>query len=166
MTAFPFVFEDFGTPLPFKVEANPDFPGEIEPVCIINNLGVAPKSDTFIKVGPPPVVPDSWEVTFRWATVGAPAAGTWTLGAFLQAVGPGPNLVVPGFPKLQGGINPQKFDVVTVIPGGPFPGVPVGFVHLYRLYAALEWVPTGVSPSVIKVAGYAKGPLIKFFHPA
>ena len=53
MISFPFQFIDKGMPIPFKIEANSNFPGETEPVCILNNLGVPPAPDTF----PSPSVP-------------------------------------------------------------------------------------------------------------
>jgi hypothetical protein len=46
-TSFPFKFVDLGEPVPFKIEPNPNFPTEMEPVCILNNLGVPPGRDTF-----------------------------------------------------------------------------------------------------------------------
>ena len=46
-TAFPFRFVNVGNPVPFTIEANPDFPTETEPLCILNNLGTAPAPDTF-----------------------------------------------------------------------------------------------------------------------
>ena len=63
-TSFPFKFVDLGTPRRFKIEPNPDFPTEMEPVCILNNLGDS-SEDTFITFG---TNPDPWELTFRWAT--------------------------------------------------------------------------------------------------
>jgi hypothetical protein len=160
-TSFPFTFVDLGTPLPFKIEANPDFPTETEPVCILNNLG-DPGEDTFITIGP--ANPDPWELTFRWATAGGAAVGTWQLDAFLQRIGPGPNLVVPGFPETvgPGAVSPGKWDhahFVTPFPPGFAPGV-----HLFRLYATLRWLAAGGSP-LVKVAGRAEGPLIEFYVP-
>jgi hypothetical protein len=160
-TSFPFKFVDLGSPLPFKIEANPDFPTETEPVCILDNLGPGP--DTFITIGPgvPPNGPDPWELTFHWATVGGPAAGAWQLDAFLESVsGPGPNLVVPGFPSIVPGANPKKYDVTIVIPPFPGPVIPPG-VFLFRLFATLRWA---ILP-VVRVAGRAEGPLIEFYHP-
>ena len=40
-----------GNATPLQNEANPDFPTETEPVCILNNLGDTGE-DTFITVGP------------------------------------------------------------------------------------------------------------------
>jgi hypothetical protein len=169
-TSFPFKFVDLGTPLPFKIEPNPDFPTETEPVCILNNLGVPSAPDTFITIGPglPPNGPDPWELTFHWATIGGPAAGEWQMDAFLQSVsGPGPNIKVPAapvtFPHIVNGVNPKKYDVtVSILPAAfvvPTPGV-----FLYRLYATLRWALTGLP--VVRVAGRAEGPLIEFYHPA
>ena len=165
--AFPFEFVDLGTPLTFKIEANPNFPTETDPVCIVDNLGT-PAAPTFIRTGPPVDTPDPWELTFRWATVGGPAVGDWKLDAFLQAVGPYPNLIVPGFPKIIPGINPEKYDVVTPIAPNaiPNPAPPLTTaVRLYRLYASLQWRVAGAGAPVVKVAGRAKGPLIELYHP-
>jgi hypothetical protein len=157
-TSFPFTFVDLGTPLPFKIEANPDFPTETDPVCILNNLG-DPGEDTFITVGPPN--PDPWELTFRWATTGGAAAGTWHLDAFLQRIGPGPNLVVGGFPNdIPNAVSPGKWDSVHLV--APFFGGGPPGVFLFRLYATLRWT-TG--SGVVKVAGRAEGPLIEFYRP-
>jgi hypothetical protein len=159
-TSFPFSFVDLGSPLPFKIEANPDFPTETEPVCILDNLGAGP--DTFITIGPgvPPNGPDPWELTFHCATTGGPAAGAWQIDAFLESAGPNPNIIVPGFPLVVPGVNPHKYDVTVVIP----PAVlPVG-VFLFRLYATLRWNVTG-APPVVRVAGRAEGPLMEFYHP-
>jgi len=164
-TSFPFTFVDLGTPLPFKIEANPDFPTETDPVCILDNLAVPPAPDTFITIGPglPPNGPDPWELTFRWATTGGPAAGAWQLDAFLESVsGPIPNLTVPGFPKIVPGVNPGKFDVPTVVP--PFGALIPPGVFLFRLYATLRWAVTPTP--IVRVAGRAEGPMIEFYVPA
>ena len=156
-TSFPFKFVDLGTPLPFKIEANPDFPTETDPVCILNNLG-DPGEDTFITEGPNP---DPWELAFRWATAGGAAVGTWQLDAFLQRIGPGSNLSVPGFPKtIPSAVSPGKWDDVTLVPGFPV-AFPPG-VHLFRLYATLRWI---TAAPLVKVAGRAEGPLIEFYRP-
>jgi hypothetical protein len=162
-TSFPFKFVDLGTPLPFKIEGNPDFPTETEPVCILNNLG-DPSEDTFITFGPNP---DPWELTFRWATTGGAAVGQWQLDAFLVSLNPFlPNLPVPGFPNTipasgTGAVSPGKWDQPTVIQ--PFPiAVPPG-VFLFRLYATLRW--SGGGSPLVKVAGRAEGPLIEFYLP-
>jgi hypothetical protein len=161
-TSFPFKFVDLGTPLPFTIEANPDFPTETEPVCILNNLGDSGE-DTFITLAPNP---DPWELTFRWATAGGSAAGVWQLDAFLQRIDPGPNLVVPGFPNNAGIIGPAaspgKWDHPVVVPAF-LPVFPAG-VHLFRLFATLRWLSVGASP-LVKVAGRAEGPLIEFYQP-
>ena len=157
-TSFPFKFVDLGNPLPFKIEANPDFPTETEPVCILNNLG-DPGQDTFITIG---ANPDPWELTFRWATAGGAAVGSWQLDAFLERIDPGPNLPVPGFPFIIGptAVSPGKWNEVRVV--GPFVPVFPSGVHLFRLYATLRWFPGG---PVVKVAGRAEGPLIEFYVP-
>jgi hypothetical protein len=165
--SFPFKFVDLGNPGAFIIEANPNFPTETEPVCILNNLGAAgvPGPDTFITIGAgvPPNGPDTLELTFRWATAGAPAVGDWQLDAFLQKIDPGPNLVVKGFPFIIGGaVSPGQWDSVHVVSPPIMPVLPAG-VHLYRLYATLRWAPAG---SVVKVAGRAEGPLIEFYVPA
>jgi hypothetical protein len=162
-TAFPFKFVTLGSPVPFAVQANPDFPTETEPVCILTNLGAPPAPDTFITIGPgiPPNGPDPWEVTFHWATVGGPAVGAWQLEAFLESIsGPGGNLNVVNV-LLPGG-SPQKFAYTVVIP--PFTPVPPPGVFLFRLYATLRWNLTGAAP-IVRVAGRAEGPLIEFYHP-
>ncbi len=134
MTSFPFQFIDKGMPIPFKIEANSNFPGETEPVCILTNLGVPPAPDTFITVGPgiPPNEPDPWEVTFRWETVGGPAAGEWQLDAFLHSIsGPGPNIPVPGFPVVIASVTPAKHEIV--VPIGPAAVlIPAPGVFLYQ----------------------------------
>jgi hypothetical protein len=157
-TSFPFHFVEIGTPLSFKIEANPDFQTETEPVCILNNLGDSGE-DTFITMGP---APDPWELTFRWATAGAAAVGTWQLDAFLQKIDPGPNLKVPGFPHAIGpaAVSPGHWNEAYVV-GAFLPVLPPG-VHLFRLYATLRWFPAG---PVVKVAGRAEGPLIEFYVP-
>jgi hypothetical protein len=162
-TSFPFKFVQLGEPVPFNVEANPDFPTETEPVCILDNLGVPAGPDTFITIGTgtSPNGPDPLELTFRWATTGGPAVGSWQLDAFLQSVGPHPNLVVPGFPTIVTGNVPQKFNEVVFV--APFLTIPPG-VYLYRLFATLRWNRTGAAP-VVRVAGRAEGPLIEFYNP-
>jgi hypothetical protein len=163
-TSFSFKFVDFGTPLPFKIEPNPDFPTETEPVCILNNLGAPPVADTFITIGPglPPNGPDPWELTFHWATVGGAAAGDWQVDAFLESVSSAaPNLTIAGFPLFVPGPSPKKYDVT--VPIGSFGGFPPPpGVFLFRLYATLRWFPF---PSVVRVAGRAHGPLMEFYHP-
>jgi hypothetical protein len=157
--SFPFTFVDLGISPAFKIEANPNFPTETEPVCILTNLG-DPGEDTFISLAPPS--PDPWELTFRWATTGAPAVGEWRLDAFLQKIDPGPNLVVPGFPNsILAATSPGNWDSAHVV--GPFPATPPG-VHLYRLYATLRYLVAG--HPLAKVAGRAEGPLIEFYVPA
>ncbi len=167
--SFPFKFVDKGMPVPFKIEANSNFPEETEPVCILTNLGAPPAPDTFITVGPgiAPNGPDPWELTFRWQTVGGPAAGVWQLDAFLESVsGPGPNITVPAvpaFPVILPSVTPAKHDIVAAIPPAGFL-VPAPGVFLYRLYATLRWAPTGAP--IVRVAGRAEGPLIEFYNPA
>jgi hypothetical protein len=158
-TSFPFKFVDLGTPLPFKIEANPDFPTETEPVCILNNLGDTGE-DTFITFGPNP---DAWELTFRWATAGGAAVGDWHLDATLQSVGAlVPNLPVPGYPyKITGAVSPGKWNEPKIIPAFATPLKPG--VFLFRLYATLRWTSGG--NKAIKVAGRAEGPLIEFYVP-
>jgi hypothetical protein len=164
-TSFPFKFVDLGNPLPFNIQANPDFPTETEPVCILNNVGTPPAPDTFITIGPGvnPNGPDPWELTFHWATTGGPAAGQWQLDAFLESVsGPFPNVTVPGFPRIVPGVNPQKYDQPVIVP--PMGGfIPAPGVFLFRLFATLRW-SAGVPP-VVRVAGRAEGPLIEFYKP-
>jgi hypothetical protein len=159
--SFPFKFVDLGTTPPFKIEANPDFPTETDPVCILNNLGVPPERDTFITVG---AAPDPWELTFHWATTGGPVGGTWQLDAFLESVSSGgiPNLTVPGFPFILTGAQiPGKYAQTIAVPPFP-PGTtfPAG-VHLFRLFATLRF---GTLPAV-RVAGRAEGPLMEFYLP-
>jgi|SRR5271155_3606160 len=169
MTAFPFNrFVDLGTPGAFIIEANPNFPAETEPVCILNNLGAGgvPGPDTFITLGAgaTPNGPDTWELTFRWATAGASALGEWQLDAFLQAIDPGPNLVVAGFPFIiPPSASPGQWNSVHVVAPNLMPAFPAG-VHLYRLYTSLRFGPVG--GPVVRVAGHAKGPLIEFYVPA
>jgi hypothetical protein len=166
-TSFPFKFVDLGEPVPFKIEPNPNFPTEMEPVCILNNLGVPPGRDTFITIGAglPPNGPDPWELTFHWATMGGPVAGSWQLDAFLESVsGPGPNVTVPGFPVNVPGVNPQNYDKTVVIPPVVGGFIPAPGVFLYRLYATLRWKITAVPP-IVRVAGRAEGPLIEFYKP-
>jgi hypothetical protein len=165
-TSFPFKFVNLGTPLPFKIEPNPDFPTEMEPVCILNNLGIPPGRDTFITIGAglPPNGPDPWELTFHWATMGAPAAGSWQLDAFLESVsGPIPNVTVPGFPVIVPGVNPQKYEHTVFVP--PIAGsIPAPGIFLFRLFATLRWNFTGAAP-VVTIAGRAEGPLIELYKP-
>jgi hypothetical protein len=165
-TSFPFKFVNLGEPVPFGIQANPDFPTEIEPVCILSNLGVPPSPDTFITIGPgtSPNGPDQWELTFHWETTGGPAAGAWQIDAFLESVGSTvpaglPNMTVPGFPRVVPGVTPQRFnEQVVVAPLALPPGV-----HLFRLFATLRW-NFGAGP-IVRVAGRAEGPLIEFYHP-
>jgi hypothetical protein len=163
-TSFPFKFVDLGAPPRFKIEPNPDFPTEMEPVCILNNLGDTGE-DTFITIGAglPPNGPASWALTFHWATMGEPALGSWQMDAFLESVsGPIPNVTVPGFPKIVPGVNPHNYDETVVVP--PLLGsIPAPGVFLCRLFATLRW-STGVPP-VVRVAGRAEGPLIEFYVP-
>jgi hypothetical protein len=166
-TSFPFKFADLGEPVPFKIEANPDFLTEMEPVCILNNLGVPPGRDTFITIGAglPPNGPDPWQLTFHWATIGESAAGSWQLDASLESVsGPGPNVTVPGFPFIPTGLQiPGRYAQTIAVP--PVSGfIPAPGVFLYRLFATLRWKITAVPP-VVKVAGRAEGPLIEFYEP-
>jgi len=168
--SFPFHFVELGETPPFKIEANPDFPTETEPVCILTNLGVAggsPAPDTFITVGPlgGPNAPDTWELTFHWATTGGPAAGEWQIDAWLQSVGPTPNFVVPGFPHIVGlgGTAVVPHHEEHVFPVGPFVGAPAPGVWLFRLYATLRWE---TAPNLVRVAGRVEGPLIEFYVPA
>jgi hypothetical protein len=159
-TSFPFKFVDLGTALPFKIEANPDFPDETDPVCILDNLATPPAPDTFITIG---ATPDPWELTFRWATTGGPAAGAWQLDAFLESINPGVgNQQVLGFPVIiPPSASPGKFNQTVVIP--PFGGfVPAPGVFLFRLFATLRFGPL---PRV-SVAGRAEGPLMEFYLPA
>ncbi|MGH6868947.1 MAG: hypothetical protein ACREDA_08800, partial [Methylocella sp.] len=96
--SFPFEFVDLGVPVPFKILPNPDFPGETEPLCILENQGVPPGPDTFITIGalPFPNDPDPWTMTFHWATAGAATAGIWQLDAFLEGISAGTaNITVP-----------------------------------------------------------------------
>jgi hypothetical protein len=164
-TPFPFEFVTLGVPVPFKVEANPDFPGETSPICILTNLGPA-SPDTFITIGTglPPNGPDPWELTFHWATTGGPAGGAWQLDAFLESLGPPfGNVTVPGFPVIIPGGAPGKFAPTITIP--PFTGIfPAPGVFLFRLYATLRWNITG-APPIVKVSGRAQGPLIDFYMP-
>jgi hypothetical protein len=163
-TSFPFKFVDLGAPLRFKIEPNPDFPTEMEPVCILNNLGDTGE-DTFITIGAglPPNGPDPWQLTFHWAVAGEPAAGSWQMDAFLESVsGPIPNVTVPGFPVIVPVVNPQKYDRRVVVQ--PLEGpIPAPGVFLFRLFATLRW-STGVPP-VVRVVGRAEGPLIEFYVP-
>jgi hypothetical protein len=174
--SIPFKAGDFvqlGEAVPFNIQANPDFPTETDPVCILTNLGAggSPAPDTFITVGAgaPPNAADTWELAFHWATTGGPAAGEWQIDAWLQSISPFPgNLVVPGFPRIVGpgftAVVPQHENQVFPIP--PFIGGPVTFppgVHLFRLYATLRWM---TAPQLVRVAGRVEGPLIEFYVPA
>jgi hypothetical protein len=167
-TSFPFTFVNLGEPVPFNVEANPDFSTETEPVCILNNLGVPAGPDTFITVGAGvfPNGPDPWELTFHWATTGGPAAGSWQIDAYLESVSSFiPNFTVPGFPVIVPGVTPQHYNQEVVV--APFTGLPFTIppgVHLFRLFATLRWNMTGAAP-IVRVAGRAEGPLMEFYLP-
>ena len=172
-TSFPFKFVDLGNPLPFNIQANPDFPDETAPVCILDNLGGPPPApDTFITIGPgvSPNGPDTWELAFHWATTGGPAAGEWQIDAWLESISPFPpgNLVVPGFPQIVGPAVVPHHEVQTFAVG-PFAlpptvsGALAPGVFLFRLYATLRWGPLGPR---VRVAGRAEGPLIEFYFPA
>src|SRR5271168_4953412 len=135
-TSFPFTFVNLGEPIAFNIQANPDFPTETAPVCILDNMGVPPSPDTFITVGAGvyPNGPDPWQLTFHWETTGGPAAGVWHAGAFLELVSAGPgvsNMVVPGFPQVVPGGTRNKFDLQVPIP----PLILPPGVHLFRLFA-------------------------------
>ena len=165
--SFPFTFVDLGTTPPFKIEANPDFPTETEPVCILNNLGVPPERDSFITVGAglPPNGPDPWELTFHWATTGGPVGGAWQLDAFLESV----SSSIPNFHRAGLSVHPCRGSQIPgkyaqTIAVAPFTGLPFTFppgVHLFRLFATLRF---GTAPAV-RVAGRAEGPLMEFYHP-
>ena len=133
------------TTLPFKIEANPDFPTETEPVCILNDIGVRRLSGTgyLITVGPGASKrSDTWELTFRWATAGAalPASGSWTRCFRVSA--PGPNLVVPGFPQVLGpGGSAARVRSESIVVAPVRPGAPPAGDYLFRLYATLRWGP-------------------------
>jgi hypothetical protein len=177
--SFPFQFVNRGEPVPFNIQANPDFPTETQPVCILTNLGVPASPDTFITIGSGvgPNAPDDWELTFHWETTGGPAAGTWEMDAFLESVGsttqtavagtpefasPGvANMTVPGFPQFLPGVVPQHYNQTFVVPSGAM-NLPTG-VHLFRLWATLRWNFGG--PPVVRLAGRAEGPLIEFYLP-
>jgi hypothetical protein len=166
-TAFPFKFVDFGSPPPFTIEANPDFPTETEPVCILSNLGNPPVSDIFIAGGalPFPNGPNPWQLTLHWATVGAPAGGHWQMDAFLQRITPGANLVVPATPPLPrviAGGTPHRYDETIDVAAGAV-AIPAPGLALFRLYVTLRWGP---SVGVVKVAGRAQGPIVEFYLPA
>jgi hypothetical protein len=174
--SFPFKFVELGEAPPFNIQANPDFPMETEPVCILTNLGAGGSAapDTFITVGSEafPNAADTWELTFHWATTGGPAAGTWQIDAWLQSISPLANVVVPGFPKFVGPGNaaviPQRENqVYPVAPAAGFiPALAPG-VFLFRLYATLRFAHDPFSPgSAVRVAGRAEGPLIEFYVPA
>jgi hypothetical protein len=167
-------FVQLGETVPFNIQANPNFPTETDPVCILTNLGSGGSSapDTFITVGalPPPNAADTWELAFHWATTGGPAAGTWQIDAWLQSISPLPvgNMVVPGFPKIVGpggtAVVPQAEN--QVYPVAPFFGGPVTLppgIHLFRLYAVLRWMTV---PPLVRVTGRVEGPLIEFYVPA
>jgi hypothetical protein len=160
--SFPFKFINVGMPVPFDIEANPDFPDETGPLLMVTNLGSPPAPDTFITLGAgvPPNGPDPWELTFRWATVGGPATGEWQLEAFLHSIsGPGPSVALAGL--VIPSVTPHKHDVVVTVPPdliAPPPGV-----FLYRLYATLRWAPLA---GPVRVAGRAEGPLMEFYFPA
>jgi hypothetical protein len=165
-TPFPFEFVTVGTPVPFSVQANPDFPTETQPVCILTNLGTAPAPDTFITVGAgiPPNDPDPWEVTFHWSTLGGPMSGQWQLDAFLHSISAtvGNQPVTGGLPLTIPGDNPGKFNRTIAIGPDPFLNLPPG-VFLFQLYATLRWIPAG--GVTVRVAGRAVGPLIELYHP-
>jgi hypothetical protein len=174
--SFPFEFVDLATPNPppFVIEANPNYPDEEKPVCILENQGTPPGPDNFITVGPLgfPNAADPWQLTFRWATKGPSIAGSWQLDAFLEgvsatgAVFPGiavPNIIVPGFTKIVPGGSPQNYDVpVPIAPAAVVFTAPG--VYLLRLYATLRWNLLPATPKV-RVVGRAQGPLIEYYRP-
>jgi hypothetical protein len=53
--SFSFEFVDLATPNPppFVIEANPNYPDEETPVCILENQGTPPGPDNLITVGAP-----------------------------------------------------------------------------------------------------------------
>jgi hypothetical protein len=163
--SFPFTFVNLGEPVPFNIQANPDFPTETQPLCILDNMGIPASPDTFITVGPgvSPNGPDPWQLTFHWETTVGPAADVWQADAFLESVSaPGPgNMVVPGFPQIVTGGTPQKYNLQVPVP--PFAALPTG-IHLFRLFATLRWNFQAATP-VVRVAGRAEGPLIEFYQP-
>ena len=129
MISFPFQFIDKGMPIPFKIEANSNFPGEESRSASSTTFGVPPSPDTFITVGPgTPERAGSVGGDIALETVGGPAAGEWQLDAFLHSIsGPGPNIPVPRISGVIPSVTPAKHEVVVPIAPAavvvPAPGV-------------------------------------------
>jgi hypothetical protein len=174
-TAFPLEIEALD--VPFAVVPNAAFP-DATPVCVLANNGAAPAFDTFIKsytfVPPHPAAglpegPDPWQIEFRWQTKGPGIAGSWHLDAWLESLTVGPNIRVPGFPRVVPGGSPAAYDEIVpiaadaVVPSLPEVG-PAVTAKLFRLVTTIRWAETA-GPAHVRVVGRGAGPIVEFYTP-
>jgi hypothetical protein len=174
-TAFPMEVEALD--VPFAVVPNASF-SDATPVCVLTNNGAAPAFDTFIKSyfpfppHPPSGTsegPDPWQLEFRWQTKGPGIAGSWHLDAWLECLTAGPNIRVPGFPKVVPGAGPAYDEIFpvaadAVAPSAPEAG-PTATAKLFRLVTTMRWADTAGGPAHIRVVGRGIGPIVEFYTP-
>ena len=135
------------------------FAGRIE-ASVHDQNGVAPA--TIIRTN------EAWSIHVNWRTTGIATgmiAGTWHLHAYLESLGPGPDLDLLDFGDLniplRPGSSPIDYSAHLDVPAGTATASHSG--TLYKLVVTLTYIePTG-QPG--PMAAYVEGPVLQFYNP-
>jgi hypothetical protein len=109
-----------------------------------------------------------WSIHVNWETTGIATgmiSGTWHLHAYLESIGPGPDLDLLDFGDLNipltPGVSPVPYAAHLDVPAGTATASHSG--TLYKLVVTLTYIePTG-NPG--PMAAYVEGPVLQFFNP-
>ena len=115
----------------------------------------------------------TWHIHVSWQTTGLATGmigGTWHVHAYLESVGPGPDISVVDpadhFIPLTPGVSPVNYNIVLDVPPnviGLAPGNNMNTTGLYKLVVALTYVDLTSAPG--PMAAFEEGPTLQFYNP-
>ena len=123
-------------------------------------------------VTPPSIIrtDQSWAVNVSWRTTGLATSmicGEWHLHAYLESIGPGPDLdltdaVAPGhIIPLTPGISAVDYFVYLYVLAGTVTAPPAGAI--YKLAVTLTYFDASGAPG--PMAAFEEGMLLQFYNP-
>ena len=123
-------------------------------------------------VTPPSIIrtDQSWAVNVSWTTTGLATGmicGEWHLHAYLESIGPGPDLdlidaISPGHViPLTPGLSPVSYFVHLDVLAGAVTAPPAG--SLYKLAVTLTYFDASGAPG--PMAAFEEGPILQFYNP-
>lgn len=155
-------------PTQFDPDKGPLFKGEFTSI-LVKDPAIAGHTPNLVLDPSKP-----FQITVDWKLTGtdvplylAGADATWSVEAFAESIGPGPEvrLAIGSLPKGPS-VNPATYSHTLTVPpftlseGNPFPGQPSG---VYKIVATV-FLNSAVSGGY-DIAGFLEGPVIRMENP-